>query len=164
MAGALIVLTPTVGWAMPLLWPVLLGTAGALGYRLYTSQADDAPLRGRLTKEMNALQVVTLPLDQVLKDVVAEEVGRDEVLRFTRDDVVLLFRRDPRGKFSVEVMGPVSRTRLDLEQLGLEFASTLVQQFAYNRVAREMELRGSNIVGEEVNENGDIVLKLRRWE
>jgi hypothetical protein len=41
---------------------------------------------------------------------------------------------------------------------------TLVQQFAYNRMAREMEQRGANVVGEEVNENGDIVLKLRRWE
>ena len=164
MIGALIVLTPTVGWAIPLLWPFLLSTAGAMGYKAYTSQADDAALRGKLTREMNALQIVTLPLDRVIQDVVSDEVGREEVLRFSKDDIVLLFKRDVRGKFAIQVMGPESRTRLELEQIGMEFATTLVQQFAYNRIAQEMERRGANVVSEEVNENGDIVLKLRRWE
>ena len=150
---------------MPLLWPLLLSTADALGYRLYTSQADDAPLRGKLTREINKLRVVKLSFDQMLQtEVVAEEVGRDQVLRFVRDDIVLLFVRDTRGKFTIEVMGPDSSTKRELEHAGTEFAMTLVQQFAYNRMAREMELRGANVVDEEVNENGDIVLKLRRWE
>ncbi len=162
--GTIFVLTPTVGWAMPLLWPVLLSTAGALGYQMYTSQADDAPLRGRLTREMNRQQIVTVPLDRVVQDVVSDEVGRDQVVRFTKGDMVLLFRRDVRGKFTVEVMGPEKLTRLELERAGLEFAAELVQQFAYNKMVREMEARGATVVNEEVNENGDIVLKLRRWE
>jgi hypothetical protein len=157
-------LTPTVGWALPLVWPALLSAAGALDYKLFTSTADDAPLRGKLTRELKNLQLVTISLDQVIRDVVAEELGREQVVRFVRGDVTVVFKRDTRGKFSVEVMGPVSMPRPDLERAGEEFARAVVQQFAYNKMAREMELRGASVVGEEVRENGDIVLKLRRWE
>lgn len=158
------VLTPTVGWALPLLWPIVMSTAGAMGYKLYTSAADDALLRGKLTREMMKLRSVQLPLDQVVKDMVADEVGREEVLRFVKDEITVIFKRDVRGKFLVEVMGPVEKTKLELERIGMEFASTLVQQFAYNRMVQEMERRGGNIVQEERNEQGDIVLTVRRWE
>lgn len=157
-------ITPTVGWAIPLLWPALLSAAGALGYKLYTSTAEDAPLRGKLTKELMQQRIVKLPLDQVVKDLVSEEVGREEVLRFVKDKITVVFKRDIRGKFTIEVMGPETYTTRQLEQMGMEFAGTLVQQFAYNRMATELERKGANVVNEEVNENGDIVLKLRRWE
>ena len=158
------VLTPTVGWAFPLIWPALLATAGALGYQAFTSQNEDAPLRGRLSKEMLHQRIVRLPLENLVKDLVAEEVGRDQVLRFVKGDTVLVFKRDVRGKFSIEIMGPDTMSTRELEKMGLEFASTLIQQFAYNRMTKEMEARGATVVNEELNEEGDIVLKLRRWE
>jgi hypothetical protein len=164
LIGTIFVLTPTVGWALPLVWPIVLTVAGGLGYKLYTSDKDDAPLRGELSKEMKHLKIVRLSLDQVVTDMVADEVGREQVLRFVKDKVVLVFKRDLRGRFVIEVMGPDTMTRRELEMAGLEFAGGVVQQFAYNKMAREMELRGANVVGEEVNENGDIVLRLRRWE
>jgi len=161
--GTIYVLSPTVGWAFPLVWPAVLAAAGAAGYKLYTPTSDDAPLRGRLTKQMNQQRIVTVPLDSVVKDVVADEVGRDQVLRFVKDNTVLVFKRDTRGKFSIQIMGPESMSTRELQTIGLEFASTLVQQFAYNKITKEMEVRGANVVSEDVNENGDIVLKLRRW-
>lgn len=164
MAGAIFVLTPTVGWAFPLLWPILMSTAGALGYKLYTSSADDAPLRGKLTAKMKQLRIVKLSLDELLTGVVAEEVGRDQVLRFVRDEITLVFKRDARGKFSIEVMGPNSIPPERLRAAGVEFAYELIQQFAYHRVITEMEKRGANVVGEHVDEEGNIVLELRRWK
>lgn len=158
------ILTPTVGWALPIVWPLLVSIAGGMGYKLYTSTADDAPLRGKLNKEMNNLRVTKLALEELVKDIVADEVGREQVLRFVKDDIVVIFKRDMRGKFSVEVMGPITYTTRQLESIGLQFAGTLVQQFAYNKVAQEMERRGANVVAEEETAEGDIVLKLRRWE
>ncbi|MCX7624921.1 MAG: hypothetical protein N2Z21_01695 [Candidatus Sumerlaeaceae bacterium] len=164
MAGALFVLTPTVGWAFPLLWPILMSTAAALGYKLYTSNADDAPLRGKLTSKMKQLRIVKLSLDELITEVVAEEVGRDQVLRFVREDITLVFKRDARGKFSIEVMGPSSLSAERLRAAGVEFAYELIQQFAYHRVVSEMEKRGGNVVNERVDEEGNIVLELRRWK
>ncbi len=162
--GMIFVLTPTVGWAFPLLWPILMSTAGALGYKLYTSTADDAPLRGRLTAAMKKLRTERLALDELVTGVVAEDVGRDQVLRFVRDDITLVFKRDARGKFSIEVMGPDSRTAAELRALGEEFAYQLIQQFAYNRVMTEMERRGINVVSEHRDEEGNIILEMRRWK
>jgi hypothetical protein len=162
--GMLFVLTPTVGWSMPLLWPILLSTAGALGFKLFTSTADDAPLRGRLTSTLKKMRTVRLDLDELVTGVVAEEVGRDEVLRFVRDDVTLVFKRDARGKFSIEVMAPAKYKPAELRAIGLQFALGLVQQFAYHRITTEMERRGANIVAEHVEEDGTIVLDMRRWK
>ncbi len=72
MLGTIFVVTPTVGWAFPLLWPILLSTAGALGFKLYTSTADDAPLRGKLSKQMRNLRTVTLRLDELVQGIAAE--------------------------------------------------------------------------------------------
>ena len=156
--------TPSVGWALPLVWPIVLSLAGAMGYKLFTSNADNAPLRGQLNRQLNRLRTVRVPLESVVKDMVADEVGREQVLRFTRDDITLVFKRDAWGKFSVEISGPDSKTARELERIGTEFAQALVQQFALNKIAVELEKMGANVVGEEVNEQGDIVLRLRRWE
>lgn len=149
---------------MPLLWPVLMSAAGALGYKLLTSTADDAPLRGRLTAKLKRMRTVQLPLDEVLRGVVAEEVGRDQVLRFVRDDVTLVFKRNARGKFFIEVMASDSHTPRELRALGEEFAKEIIQQFAYNRLLAELERRGAHVVEERVEQDGSIVLELRQWK
>lgn len=162
--GAVFILTPTVGWATPLIWPVVIAVAGAMGYKQLTSTSDKSLLRGELNEAINSRKTVTLPIESQVSDAVEGDVKRDQVLRFVKGDVVVTFKRDLRGTFSIQVTGPDTMTKKELEFMGREFMGTIVQQFAYNKMAEEMERRGANIVGEEVNENGDIVLKLRRWE
>lgn len=162
--GSLFILTPTIGWAAPLIWPVALAAAGALGYKHVTSTADGAPLRGELNQAINNQKVVKLDLEVQVTDAVEDEVGRDKFLRFEKGEIVILFQRDLRGKFSAKVSGPDTMTRRELEYAGKEFLSAITQQFAYHKMAVEMERRGTNIVGEEITEEGDIVLKLRRWD
>src|SRR5688572_22101716 len=99
--GAIYILTPTVGWATPLVWPIVFAVAGALGYRQLTSTEDDATLRGELNAKLNSMKSHTLNLDKLVMDLVGEEVGRDQALRFVKDEIVVMFRRDERGKFTV---------------------------------------------------------------
>ncbi len=162
--GSLFILAPTIGWAAPLVWPLVLTAAGALGYKQVTSIADNAPLRGEANAAINAQKIVEIPLEAQVIDAVEDEVKRDQVLRFVKGDIVVVFKRDLRGKFSVQVSGPDTLTRRELEFAGREFLGAVVQQFAYNKMAEQMERRGANIIGEEITEEGDIVLKLRRWE
>jgi hypothetical protein len=162
--GALYILTPTVGWAAPLVWPIALAAAGLLGYKHVTGTAESAALRAQAEGAVQSTRTIELNLDVEITDVVSDDLKRDQVLVFTRDDIALTFQRDLRGKFSVRVAGPAEKSRRELEGLGREFIGVVVQQFAYNKMAQEMERRGANVVGEEVTEEGDIVLKLRRWE
>lgn len=162
--GSIFILTPTIGWATPLIWPVILAVAGAMGYKQLTSTSEKALLRGELNSQLNSIKSIEIAIEQQVSDTVEGEVGRDQVLRFTKGDIIVTFKRDLRGKFTIQVSGPDTMTRRELYFLGQEFLGAITQQFAYNKMAQEMERRGANIVGEEVNENGDIVLKLRRWE
>lgn len=161
--GALYILTPTVGWAAPLLWPVVLAAAGALGYRQLTASASDSRARTKL-EAMAGTRTFQLKIETEVTEAVAEDLRRDQSVTFSRDDIVLTFARDLRGQFFIQVTGPENQSRRQLEGLAREFLGVVVQQYAYNKMAREMERRGANVVGEEVTEEGDIVLKLRRWD
>jgi hypothetical protein len=161
---ALFIITPTLGWTWPSLVPIAIAVASGYGYKKLTDTGEHAWLRGRLTREMETLRRVSVPLDEVLADVVGEEVGRDDLLIFERGEIRLIFRRDPRGKFFVEVLGPRQTPAAYLVEEGEKFARELAQEFVYSRVVHEMEARGINVVQERTEEEtGDILLEVRRW-
>ncbi len=101
----------------------------------------------------------------MIADVVGDELGRDERLIFEKENLRLVFRRDTRARFFVDVLGPKTTPASRLRDEAMAFASELAQEFVYNRVVREMEARGLNVVNENVEaESGDIVLELRKWQ
>jgi hypothetical protein len=75
----------------------------------------------------------------------------------------LTFGHDVRGKFFIRVNGPRERKPDDLRLVGEEFARSLIQQFAYHRIAAELDRRGVQLVEETVDEEGNMVLLARRW-
>jgi hypothetical protein len=163
--GLIFVIAPILGWSWPALTPFAIAAAAGLGYKQLTRTDESGWLRGKLTKEMENLRIVSVPVDELIADVVGEEVGRDERLIFERDDSRLIFKRDPRGKFFIDVLGPKDIPAKTLREEAETFAQELVQEFVYNRVMREMEERGINITEETVDdETGDIVLEARRWK
>jgi len=161
---ALYLITPLMGWTWPSLLPVAIAVAAGYGYKKLTGIDEKAWLRGRLSREMENLKRVSLPIDELIADVVGEEVGRDQRLVFKKDDYRLIFRRDPEGHFFVDVLGPRQIPSRTLREEALAFARELVQQFVYNRVVREMEARGIHVLQETTEEEtGDIILEARRW-
>ena len=161
---ALYLITPLLGWTWPSLLPIAIAAAAGYGYSKLTGMDEKAWLRGRLSREMENLKRVSLPIDELVADVVGEEVGRDQRLVFKKDDYRLIFRRDPEGRFFVDALGPRGVPSRTLREEALAFARDLVQQFVYNRVVREMEARGIHVLQETAEkETGDIVLEVRRW-
>ncbi len=159
----LIVIAPVLGWSWVMLSPLIMAAAGALGYHRLTGKRPKDWLEKQIARDVKNLKKVQIPLDEVVGEVVAEELGREQRLDFQRDDIVITFRKDVHGKFFVEVTGPRTATKLDLLTKGDEFARTIVQQFAHHRIAKELDRRGVHIVAEETNEEGDIVLHTRKW-
>jgi hypothetical protein len=156
-------LTPSVGWSLPLLWPIILAAAAAKGYSVLKEQTHDAQTN-ELTRQLMEMRLIQLPLDEVLKQAVEDEVKHEEVLRFTDGKVVIAFKRNIRGKFVVEAMAPKTMPMRELELRAQAFAAEIAQRFALSRIAVEMEKRGATAIEEELQENGDIVIKMRRWD
>jgi len=159
----IVFILPTLGWSWPALAPIVSAIAGYYGFKKFTARGDGAWAEGRLTQEMRDRRVVDVPIQVETTEPVAEELGRDEMLTFEKDQVTLMFHKDPRGKLRVRVMGPAAAPAQELQRIGLEFATSLVQQFAYSRLVRELDRRGVTVVGEERAENGDLVLRTRKW-
>lgn len=155
------VLTPTIGWTWPLLWPYALAAAAGLGYRELTDA--HGLFRGEVTRKLENLRRESVAIDEILTEVVADEVGRDERIQFTRDDLILVFRRDARGRFFVEVAGPADKTALDLRLRAEEFAVEIIRKFAYHKMAEQLARAGAEVIEETVSEDGRITLKARKW-
>lgn len=161
--GSIIVITPILGWSWPALTPLIAAAAATLGYTQLSTAKTKGKAAGVLGKVLAKHRTAILALDELLVEPVADEVGRERMLVFERDEIQVVFRRDVRGKFQVEVSGPEDYTLAQLKAMGHEFAITLIRQFAHNRVVQEMERRGMIIVDEEINEEGDIVVRTKRW-
>jgi len=164
MLGFIVTITPIVGWSWPALVPIASAVAGYIGFVKLTGRDSKSRLMGRITQQMKNRKVVSVPLYQYIKDVVAEEMDREERLEFKKDNIILIFRKDARGHFYVEVEGPISSTRRELIKIADAFAKNIIQQFAYNKVVKELTLRGVNVVEEEINEKGEIIIQTRKWD
>jgi hypothetical protein len=163
MAGSIFLLAPILGWSWPALTPILVASAGAMGYKLMTGKTEKRLGRTKLDQRLLNRRMLEIKLDEFLKDVVSEQLGYEEELNFEKDDLVVTFGHDARGRFFIRVAGPKQRTAADLRMAGEEFARTLIQQFAYNRIAAELDRRGVQLVEEAVDEEGNMILRARRW-
>lgn len=161
--GTIFMMTPVCGWNLPLLAPILIATAGAMGYRRLTALPARKRMQGKLEKQLQNKRTIELNLEDYLKGVVSEQLDHEEEIQFEKDDLVLAFGHDVRGRFFIRVTGPKDRTTAELRYLGEEFALAVIQQFAYNRIASELDRRGVQVVEETTDEEGNIVLRTRRW-
>jgi hypothetical protein len=163
MPCGLFVVLPTIGWSWPALAPIAAGVAAAMGYRSLTKGQLRDLLDGRLNARLHATRRHSLAIDSVLTEVIAEDLGAEERMAFERDGVTIVFRKDGRGKFHVDAVGPATETTLSLKIRGEEFARELVKKFAYHKMIEQIQKRGATVVEETVKENGDIVLLNRQW-
>ncbi len=159
----LIVITPLLGWSLPALTPIVTAVAGYYGFKKLTDRGEEAWAEGDLTEQLRSRRIVSVPLRTETVEPVAEEVGYDAVLTFQRDEITLIFRKDERGKFHVDVMGPSDRTAQELQSIGYDFAVTLIQEFAHSRLVRELDRKGITVIEEERLDNGDVLLRTRKW-
>jgi len=159
----LIIIVPVLGWSFVVLSPLIMAAAGALGYSTLTGKKLNDWLQKELVDNLRNYRKVTIPLENYIKEIAAEEIGREERLDFKKTDIVLTFRKDALGKLYVEVTGPRTIPSAELTTMGDEFARNIIQQFAHHKIARELDQRGVHIVEEEVNEEGDIILHTRKW-
>ncbi len=161
---SIIALTPIIATSLPLLTPIILAAAAALGYKAMVSMSDvggdlNKALRQRIEESNN----VVIKIEQAVLENMTLEVGREEALFFEKDGIELAVIKDERGKLRVTATGPKTMDEKLLEQRGQEFAQELAQMFAMNRVVKELGRMNTEVVGEQVMEDGEIRIKMRRW-
>ena len=118
------------------------------------------------SQKLEALQPVDEE-EQVVGFDVAEAEGLRQLLNergpllLTREDATISLRSKG-SAVCMEVRGRAPREQL--ESLGQEFLQTVSQHYAYDRVMSDLRQRGFEALEEEVEEDGTIRLRLRRWD
>jgi hypothetical protein len=168
--GFIIAMTPAVGYTWPALLPIALAVAAKMGYDA-VEDTRKLPTLNRLTRKLENTQIIQIDLQEHLStkekpiniEVIADQLENDRILRFERGKVTVVFKQDTRGRFGIDVLGPISMPKSELRKEGLEFARQLVQAFAADRIVRELEKTNAVVVGEQKTNDEDILLTLRRW-
>jgi hypothetical protein len=159
--GMIWFVTNALGWSFPALLPIVTAAAGALGYIEIPRLPQRSRLRGRLNRWLAGLRMVEIPLERV--EVISERLGRDQELLFKKDDILLVFRRDERGRFSLRVIGPRTQTYLQLQVVGREFAELVIRKFTLQRITEELERRGISIAHVGTTGSGEQEIIARKW-
>lgn len=158
----MIVFLSTLGWAWPAVAPIVGSVAAGLGYKIMAEPTG--ALRGRLTNKLENMRRETVPLDAGQTEALAGELQDEERLIFERGEMILVFRKDARGKFFVEALGPVRQSAMNLKTEAAAFAGEIIRKFAYNRLAGQLQRYGGEVVAEETELNGRVTLTVRRWK
>jgi hypothetical protein len=153
--------TNALGWSFPALLPIVTAVAGALGYVEIPRLPQRSRLRGKLNRWLAGQRMVHASLEH--SEVVGERLRRDQELFFKKDDLLIVFRRDERGRFGIRVIGPTTRTAMELKELGQEFARIIIRKYTVQRITEELERRGLSIASVSTTESGEQEIIARKW-
>jgi hypothetical protein len=151
------ILTPVVIAAWPAFSAAVVAAANSLGYMLV-----DETIRQRQTASAQT-EGHEVSLEIANSELVTNQLGRDQHICVTRNNVVVKFSRDARGVAAVCVSGE-GYTDDELRGLGEQLSQRVVQKYVYQRLIDEMRAREFVVVEEEVDANQAIRLKVRHWD
>ncbi len=139
--------------AAPVVMAAATAAASSLGFTICSERVDEL--------------LETSEEDTVVGFDVTEASGLKELLQqqgplaLKRPDALVLIREKGSG-VHMEVRGRGGEE--ELETIGRELLQSINQHYAYDRVMSDLKSRGFESLEEEVEEDGTIRLKLRRWD
>ena len=148
------VIVPAIATTWPALLPILLAATGALGYGLFQEQ--------RFLRRDLKNKGVTVELELPQTEIVGESIGTEAQIQVAKDNVVVTFRVDHRGKCNITVWGQ-QKLAQELRKIGTNISQKVIQQFVYNKVTKELPTKGLITVSEQTTEQESIKLTVRRW-
>lgn len=149
------VVIPVVVGSWPLISAAIVSAGAAMGYRAVTQaeRSIEMPIDLSISSSVS----LTMPDSQVVSDTLM----RGESFSLERDGVIATFRVDGRGACQVHLTG-TNKTDAELEKIGAELMDRVRQQYAYAKVMQQMEERGFQVTGQEVEENNTIRIRVQR--
>jgi hypothetical protein len=150
--SCVIVLTPVVIAAWPVLAAAVAAAATSAGFRVTKQAAVAAAAR--------ATSKVELEVENA--DVVEDTLRAGQSIVVERDGVRVTFSRDERGRMKTCVEG--SLPKAELRAIGEDLSGRVVQQYVYRRLQDELGKRGFTTLAEEKGPDESIRVHVRRFE
>ena len=157
--STVLILAPVIISNWPAITAAVIGAASALGF--VTKQVVQQETQQAQGEEQKAEQAVELELPE--SQILSEQVATDQQIVVTKGSVQIIVKRDERGRCVVCAKGK-GHSKTELKQIAQQFTEKLTQRFIYDKVVNQLKQKNFQIVNEEVTENDDIRIHVRRWE
>ena len=146
--SAIVVLTPIIITAWPMLAAAVTSAAVSAGFRVEKAE-----------KLAPAERSVDLTMENM--DVVGQSLGHDQDITIQREGVRVVFSRDAKGQFRTQVHGNLADA--ELRKIGQEMAGKVIQQYVYRRLSAELSNQGFETLEEEQSTDQTIRMHVRRY-
>ena len=155
--STVLILTPIIIGGWPTISAAAAGAAAALGFTMQKVAIE--LLHGTKVKEnvQNSVEV-----EVAESEIVAQNLAVNQQIVLTKGDIRLTLERDARGRCKV-CASSQGHTKAQLQQAAEEFTQKLTQCFVYKKVMKELKSKSFQVVNEEVTQNQDIRIHVRRW-
>lgn len=153
--SAVLILTPVIIGSWPAITAAAAGAASAMGL-MVSETVKDSINESQGESEQN----VEFELSD--SEVLAESMATDQEIVLRKGTIELRLKRDERGRCSVCAKGPC-QNELELKKTAEEFTQKMTQCFVYDKVMRELKSKDFQVVHEEVSEDQNIRIHVRRW-
>jgi hypothetical protein len=155
--STILILTPIIiGGGWPAISAAVVGAAAALGFTV-TKAAQETQ-----QKVETAQGVENVEIDLAESEALAQNLATGQQIVVTKGDIKIVVERDARGRCKVCASGK-GYAKAELKQAAEEFTQKLTQCFVYNKVMKELKTKNFQVVNEEVAQNQDIRIHVRRW-
>lgn len=151
--SAVIVLTPVVAAAWPMIASAVVAAAAASGYKIVKG-AEEEPVHKAVRERVE--------IEHENAQVVEDALSRDDRIVVEREGIRVTFSRDARGRFQTCVEGELPKD--ELRKVGEELSGRVIQQYMYRRLAAELNQNGFNVLAEDKGPDGSIRLQVRRYQ
>ena len=155
--STVLILTPIIIGGWPTISAAAAGAAAALGFTMQKVAVE--LLHGTKVQEkvQNSVEV-----EVAESEIVAQNLAVNQQIVLTKGDIRLTLERDARGRCKV-CASSQGHAKAQLQQAAEEFTQKLTQCFVYNTVMQELKSKSFQVVNEEVTQDQDIRIHVRRW-
>ena len=135
-------------------WPLISGFVASAVASLGFTAVSSVALSNRQQVGVAASNTVELELGSIVQE---EYAGQQQ---FVKDGITLTVKRNTQGKLVVFAQGQESEAVL--ENAAKTFAGKMQQAYSYHKAMSQLRGCRFNVVSENVEEDGQIHIKLRR--
>jgi hypothetical protein len=155
--STVLILAPVIVGGWPVISAAVVGAATALGFTVSKTLREEVQ---QTTQNLQAVESVETELAD--SEVLAQNLATSQQIVVTKGDIKIVVGRDARGRCKVCTTGK-GHSKAELKQVAEEFTQKLTQCFVYNKVMKQLKAKNFQVVNEEVTQNQDIRINVRRW-
>ncbi|HEX8342811.1 MAG TPA: hypothetical protein VF624_18050 [Tepidisphaeraceae bacterium] len=154
--SSVIVVTPLIIAGWPVITAAVTAAIGSMGFSL--AAASHASVKSAIKDQQS--QKARAEIDVEDSEILADAGPANGELVIERDDIRIVFTRDPRGALKLCVEGE-KHSKAELKRIGEEVLGRVTQQFVYHRIVSELGARNMTIVDEHVAADQTVKIRVR---